>query len=608
MIDVGHTQGHEDLPAVPSANCSGQYGGCDESYSLGHGSHVLGIWTARNNAVGVVGVAPGVANADVYVYGACDNLGECYSTSVAAGINAGIWTADVINLSLQMPYDAATANAVAQAWNNDIVLVASAGNNMGPTVVYPAGYANVVGVSGVRTDGSFASWSLCVLPGGGSASSNYGSHVDLAAPFWALSAVPSGYQDETDGWCGNSMATPHVSGAAVLLRSQHPTWTNQQVVERLFATAEDRGATGRDNYYGYGIVDAAEAVGYIPPPPPFYVYAEAPGLVTVKRTYSLNGSASEPASGWQWDRSYEGSPWEYWSSNQNSQFIAYAGRYTLGWQLFARRNSDGATNYGYATTQVCIPYNPSTCREPQRLAAPAVTESETGTHFGSGVWVGVRGPLGNAAVRFYSFLGRHDITRGASDWPNLLDRESVDWAGVSGVGIRDLQVASRRVVVAPGIEVYRVSGRIDGLTGLGEVAVGLAADPDLAAPHDDRIRFDSDLGLVSVYDGSSDYLGYVALAAGPVAGARVHQFDVGIAEEPSQAADAYQAMLESSSLDPNRPTDVRFVLTVPRVAVSGDGRFNVSFALLRAGNIAALRGLAVAARQEFGAIGSVMHY
>jgi len=42
--------------------------------------------------------------------------------------------------------------------------------------------------------------------------------------------------------------------------------------------------------------------------------------------------------------------------------------------------------------------------------------------------------------------------------------------------------------------------------------------------------------------------------------------------------------------------------------VSANGRFNVSFALLRAGNIAALRGLAVAARQEFGAIGSVMHY
>lgn len=329
--------------------------------------------------------------------------------------------------------------------------------------------------------------------------------------------------------------------------------------------------------------------------------------MTVKRTYSLNGSASHPASGWQWDQSYEGGPWGFWSNQQNSQFVAYAGTYTLDWRLFARRNADGATSYGYATTQVCIPYDPSTCGEPLRLAAPAVTASETGAHFGSGVWVGVQGPLGNAAVRFYSFLGRHDITRGASDWPNLLERESVDWAGVTGVGIRDLQVASRREAVAPGIEVYRVSGRIDGLTGLGEVAVGLAADPDLAAPHDDHIRFDSDLGLVSVYDGGSDYLGYIALVAGPAAGTRVHQFDVGIAEEPRPTADAYEAMLVSSSLDPNRPTDVRFVLTVPRVAVSANGRFNVSFALLRAGSIAALRGLAVAARREFGAIGSAMH-
>jgi hypothetical protein len=266
LIDTGHDRGHEDLPLVPLNHCAGYYGGCDDAFPLPHGTHVLGIWTARDNAVGVIGVAPGINDADVYSYGACDNYGSCSSTEVTAGINAGIWNARVMNLSLGGTYyDTPMANAVAQAWANDIVIVAAAGNNQGNTVIYPAGFTNVIGVSGVRTDETFASTSPC-----SGTSSNYGSHVDLAAPFWALSTVPGGYQDETSGWCGTSMATPHVSGVAALLRAQHPTWTNQQVVDALFATARDKAPWGRDDYYGYGIVDAAAAVAYgqTPPPPP----------------------------------------------------------------------------------------------------------------------------------------------------------------------------------------------------------------------------------------------------------------------------------------------------------------------------------------------------
>jgi subtilisin family serine protease len=99
--------------------------------------------------------------------------------------------------------------------------------------------------------------------------SNFGTHVDLSAPFWALSTVgTSSYENENQGWCGTSMATPHVSGAAALLWAQNPTWTNVQIRDRLFATAEDRGAVGKDVYFGWGIVDAAHAVGTVAPPPP----------------------------------------------------------------------------------------------------------------------------------------------------------------------------------------------------------------------------------------------------------------------------------------------------------------------------------------------------
>lgn len=66
----------------------------------------------------------------------------------------------------------------------------------------------------------------------------------------------SGYE----AWNGTSMATPHVSGVAALVWSQNPTWTNAQIRQALQVSAEDLGAAGRDNEYGYGLVRAVAAL------------------------------------------------------------------------------------------------------------------------------------------------------------------------------------------------------------------------------------------------------------------------------------------------------------------------------------------------------------
>jgi subtilisin family serine protease len=59
---------------------------------------------------------------------------------------------------------------------------------------------------------------------------------------------------------GTSMACPHVSGVAALAIAAHPGYTNQQIRELLWNTAEDIGAPGWDIYFGYGLVDAQAAV------------------------------------------------------------------------------------------------------------------------------------------------------------------------------------------------------------------------------------------------------------------------------------------------------------------------------------------------------------
>jgi len=276
IIDTGHQQNHVDLPAVPTANCAGVYGGCDDASTASwHGTRVLGIVAARNNLDGVVGVAPGTTGANIYMYGACDDYNGCPTDAVTAGINAGIWNANVMNLSMTQPYDAAQSTAIAQAWSNGIVIVAAAGNFMSNTPVYPADYANVIGVSGVNADKSFAASGTT----GCSGYSNYGSHVDLSAPFSANSTIGI---NSYGTLCGTSMAAPHVTGVAALVKSANPTWTNTQVVNHLYATAEDRGTAGRDDYFGYGIVRAVR---------PPCANITGPTSITAAGTYTWQANA-----------------------------------------------------------------------------------------------------------------------------------------------------------------------------------------------------------------------------------------------------------------------------------------------------------------------------
>ncbi|WP_309573506.1 S8 family serine peptidase [Deinococcus sp.] len=59
---------------------------------------------------------------------------------------------------------------------------------------------------------------------------------------------------------GTSMATPHVSAAAAVVWAALPTLTNTQLLSKLTGTARDLGAAGRDNNFGYGLVDPYRAI------------------------------------------------------------------------------------------------------------------------------------------------------------------------------------------------------------------------------------------------------------------------------------------------------------------------------------------------------------
>ena len=68
------------------------------------------------------------------------------------------------------------------------------------------------------------------------------------------------YVSNYEAWDGTSMATPHVSGVAALIWSANPDWTNVQIREAMAMSALDLGDVGRDVHYGFGLVQAYDAL------------------------------------------------------------------------------------------------------------------------------------------------------------------------------------------------------------------------------------------------------------------------------------------------------------------------------------------------------------
>jgi len=80
-----------------------------------------------------------------------------------------------------------------------------------------------------------------------------------ATVFSQIEKPASGYE----AWDGTSMATPHVSAVAALVWSYDTSLTNVEIRNALTATAQDLGVTGRDIYFGYGLVQAKAALEYL---------------------------------------------------------------------------------------------------------------------------------------------------------------------------------------------------------------------------------------------------------------------------------------------------------------------------------------------------------
>ncbi len=244
VIDTGVDYTHEDLDDNVILGYDWVNDDSDPMDDHGHGTHVAGIVAAEMNGIGVVGVAPNSRILAEKVLGAD---GSGYDFDVAnAIIDAADAGADIISLSLGGSYSRVIEDASNYAYGKGVLIVAAAGNN-GGSVLYPAALDNVIAVSALNSDNTLAYYS------------SRGTEIEMSAPGGGDKLIYSTYPGSTyQGATGTSMAAPHVSGAAALIKSIHPAWSNDEVREHLHSTATDLGPQGKDDYYGHGLVDTSK--------------------------------------------------------------------------------------------------------------------------------------------------------------------------------------------------------------------------------------------------------------------------------------------------------------------------------------------------------------
>jgi len=300
VVDTGVLRGHEDLQGklliedgydfILNPNQALDGNGLDNdaddpgdramgNSSSFHGTHVAGtIAAASNNNKGVAGVSWGAKIMPLRVLGlqggTSYDIGQACLYAAQLTNDSGTIPsvkADIINMSIQGygSFSQADQAVYTQVRNAGVIIIACSGNKNKFTTSYPGSYDGVVSVASVDMEKNRAPYS------------NFHTTVDVAAPGGDSSVDRNGdgYQDgvlstggdDSSGTIrmnyrfmqGTSMASPHMAGVVALMEAVSPGDLTPQMLDDLLISGkitEDIGTAGRDNEFGYGLINAYKAV------------------------------------------------------------------------------------------------------------------------------------------------------------------------------------------------------------------------------------------------------------------------------------------------------------------------------------------------------------
>ncbi len=334
IIDSGVDIYHPDLNCVAGYDFGDDdTNPMDDSRSAGHGTCCAGVAAATaNNNTGIIGIGAGCSLMPLKV---ADFRGNMSFTSITNAIYyAADNGVDVISMSLgaAISTDAATDAAITYAHNACVTILAATGNENNSIISYPAINEYVIGVGAASpcgdrkrssssdtelNPGVFADPNGYTCDGERWWGSNYGpatqddrGATDVIAPTILPTTDISGSGGYDSGdydmfFNGTSCATPYAAGVCGLIKSAFPNYTPDQVRAQLTSTAIDivnvESGSGWDRYSGYGMVDAAAAIGGgTVTNPPVAAFTGTPTSGDYPLDVQFTDQSSNSPTSWSW--------------------------------------------------------------------------------------------------------------------------------------------------------------------------------------------------------------------------------------------------------------------------------------------------------------------
>ncbi len=251
VIDTGINTSHPDLigKIAEGGKDFAETGSIEDEH--GHGTAVAGIIAANtNNGIGVAGVCGyfDVKVLPLKVVKIVDGKPLISLDKVLEALEYAIQkNVDIINISLGNPeYNRLENYKIQKVISKGITVVAAGGNDKDDRLNYPASYDNVISVGSIDENKSRSDFS------------NFNDKIDYVAPGRSVQTckLDGGYGEQS----GTSFSSPIVAGLIANLKSLSPDISLSEINQVLQATTIDLGASGKDNYYGYGLIQNHEAI------------------------------------------------------------------------------------------------------------------------------------------------------------------------------------------------------------------------------------------------------------------------------------------------------------------------------------------------------------
>ena len=254
VIDTGHPV-HSDIGdnAIEGKNCIPNEPLEDEN---GHQLHCTGIICAKDNQTGMVGVAP---EAKCISVKALNKNGSGSYQGLTEALDYAIqMKPDLVSMSLggSSP-SSAMHSRIKKLYDMNIPVICAAGNSGDGGVNYPAAFDETIAVAAYDKYGKVARFS------------SKGEKVEWAAP--GVNVYSTYLNNGYASLSGTSMACPFIAGVVALMLSKHKKQeeatgmndckTIAEIREHLLKYTNDKGAIGRDNSWGYGVIDVERLIG-----------------------------------------------------------------------------------------------------------------------------------------------------------------------------------------------------------------------------------------------------------------------------------------------------------------------------------------------------------